>query len=189
MNLNNTQNISCDTRFLTQEKTLQNALAPQQALEKACEIFKVYTNADTLQKLATLLLLSTDKKSCSETLLRLRQEWYGFIHASVLYAMMGRMTSKTMSQYIEVTREIMHDFESCNVPFELFMNETLTEYVEYLTNNEQQQCPTFFIHKVIGKGVDKQTSTQFLEAISGIMMTSLCDILDIFESYTYLQED
>lgn len=160
-------------------------LTPQQAIIGATVLFELNVNPQELIEMAEKASLpyGDDEPEGTE---KLRREWFGFVHAGVTYALMGRAPQQAVAGYLGTTLELMERFAGYDrAATDDFIDSTLTGYMELLTSGEQRKCPDRLLSRVVGENYADVLSTDQIAFMSGMMAITLCNILDTLERYSF----
>lgn len=162
-------------------------LSPRQAVIGATVLFELNVNPQELAEMAEKASLpyGDDEPDGTD---KLRREWFGFVHAGIIYALMGKAPQQAVAGYLGTTLELLERFAGYDkATSEDFIDTTLTGYLELLASGEQRKCPDRFLCGVVGENYADVLSTDQIAFMSGMMAITLCNILDTLERYTYLE--
>ena len=79
-------------------------LTPEQAVQAACILFEINTREQDLMEMADRAGIPHDGETSRKALVR---EWYGFVHAAVVYGLMAQASNQVMAEYLRSTRTLL----------------------------------------------------------------------------------
>ena len=161
----------------------------RQAITGACTLFELNINPDELKDMAerATIPFGPDHPESTEAL---RREWFGFVHAGIIYALMGKAPDKAITGYISCTRDLLSQFGGYDTAAaDDFIDNTLHKYMELLLQREQRQCPKRLLEAVVGPEYATTLDNNKIAFVSGMMAITLCNILDTLERYTFLPDE
>lgn len=168
--------------------TPKKSLTPSQAVIGAMALFELNTKEDELAEMAQRASLPYAPED-PETADLLRREWYGFVHAGLVWALMGRATTATVAGYLGTTAELLHRVAGyAPEEVDVFVDTTLTGYMELFAAGEQRQCPIRLLSQVVGEDFQETLSSDQIAFASGMMAITLCNMLDTLDRYAFLAE-
>jgi len=160
----------------------------EQAVIGACSLFELNIDQEELRRMAEKASLPYGDAHPQETE-TLRREWYGFVHAGIIYALLGKAPRRAIVGYIGKTKELLARFAGYDEEAsDAFIDNTLNGYMELLAGNEQRKTPHLLLGRVVGSNYMETLSKDQIAFISGMMAITLCNILDTLERYTFLPD-
>lgn len=166
----------------------KKSLNPSQAVVGAMALFELNTREDELADMARRASLPYAPED-PEAADLLRREWYGFVHAGLVWALMGRATTSTVAGYLGTTAELLHRVaEYTPEEADAFVDTTLTGYLELFASGEQRQCPLRLLSRVVGEDFQETLSNDQIAFTSGMMAITLCNMLDTLDRYAFQAE-
>ena len=185
MDLEPRQNDSTSADQLQERK---KSLTWEQAVLAGCALFELNINEGELQRMAEKASLPYGKDHSRNTV-DLRREWYAFVHAGIIYALLGKAPRRAIFGYISKTKELLARFAGYdNAAADAFIDNTLNGYIELLVKNEQRKTPGLLLGRVVGDSYMDSLSKDQIAFISGMMAITLCNILDTLEQYDFLPD-
>ena len=161
----------------------------RQAITGACTLFELNINQDELKDMAERATIPFGPEH-PESTEALRREWFGFVHAGIIYALMGKAPDKAITGYISCTRDLLAQFGNYDTAAaDNFIDNTLNKYMQLLLQREQRQCPKRLLEAVMGPDYTNTLDNNKIAFISGMMAITLCNILDTLERYTFLPDE
>ena len=86
------------------EQTEKKILSPEQAVQAACILFELNTREQDLLEMAQRAGVPCGDDASRRALTR---EWYGFVHAAVVYGLMAQASNQVMAEYLRSTRTLL----------------------------------------------------------------------------------
>lgn len=163
----------------------QKSLSPRQAVIGAMALFELNTREVELADMAERadLPYGPDDPEATD---RLRREWYGFVHAGLVWALMGRTTNEAVAGYLSTTAELLSRAADYTTDeSDAFVDTTLTRYLRFFAENEQRQCPLELLAKVAGEDFAETLSNDQIAFVAGMMAITLCNMLDTLDRYSF----
>lgn len=155
---------------------MQKTLSCQQSIEAAAALFLLNTEEKGVQSIMEQLPL-TEAGIQTECFLL---EWYAFVHACVVYALMEHAPASVVVGYVRQTHDML---ENKNIVEEKeqqkFVDEVFTGYLKPLTEKQAQLCPHVFLAHC---GLKENWGGLPLLSIS--MALVLAATIDTMEQYT-----
>ncbi len=162
-------------------------LSGDRAVLAACALFDLSTKEDELKEMAAHASLPCVEDR--EKVAALRREWFGFVHAGIICALMDKAPSETVEAYIACTKDLLARLGGYSAKeAEDFIDTTLHTYASLIVKNEQRACPQLLLENVLGKEEAAKLSKDQLAFIAGMMAITLCNILDTLDRYCFLPE-
>ena len=156
------------------EQTEKKILSPEQAVQAACILFELNTREQDL--------LEMDDASRRA----LTREWYGFVHAAVVYGLMAQASNQVMAEYLRSTRTLLSQMAGYTPEqIESFIDDTFSSYIRLMAQNQQKQCPSLFYQRLVGEGALETLPKERVAFLSGMMAITMCAILDKLGQYEF----
>ncbi len=155
---------------------MKKTLSCQESIEAAAALFLLNTEEKGVQSIMTQLPLKEAGIQNERFLL----EWYAFVHACVVYALMEHAPASVVVGYVRQTHDML---ENKNIVEEKekqkFIDEVFTQYLKPLTEKQPQLCPRVFLAHC---GLQENWSGLTLLTVSMAMV--LAATMDTVEQYT-----
>ena len=170
------------------ENAQPKVLRGDRAVLAACALFELSTKEDELKEMAAHASLPCGE-DFPERAAALRREWFGFVHAGIICALMDKAPAETVEAYIACTRDLLARVGGYGAEeAESFIDTTLHAYASRIVKNEQRACPQLLLENVLGTEEAAKLSRDQLAFIAGMMAITLCNILDTLDRYCFLPE-
>ena len=115
----------------------------------------------------------------------LTREWYGFVHAAVVYGLMAQASNQVMAEYLRSTRTLLSQMAGYTPEqIESFIDDTFSSYIRLMAQNQQKQCPHCFTSGWSAKGLETLPKER-VAFLSGMMAITMCAILDKLGQYEF----
>lgn len=116
----------------------------------------------------------------------LTREWYGFVHAAVVYGLMAQASNQVMAEYLRSTRTLLSQMAGYTPEqIESFIDDTFSSYIRLMAQNQQKQCPSLFYQRLVGEGALETLPKERVAFLSGMMAITMCAILDKLGQYEF----
>ena len=157
------------------EQTEKKILSPEQAVQAACILFELNTREQDLLEMAQRAGVPCGDDASRRALTR---EWYGFVHAAVVYGL--------MAEYLRSTRTLLSQMAGYTPEqIESFIDDTFSSYIRLMAQNQQKQCPSLFYQRLVGEGALETLPKERVAFLSGMMAITMCAILDKLGQYEF----
>ncbi|MFQ8735532.1 MAG: hypothetical protein ACLSAH_05340 [Bilophila wadsworthia] len=131
------------------EQTEKKILSPEQAVQAACILFELNTREQDLLEMAQRAVFLWRRRLRRA----LTREWYGFVHAAVVYGLMAQASNQVMAEYLRSTRTLLSQMAGYTPEqIESFIDDTFSSYIRLMAQNQQKQCPSLFTSGWSAKG-------------------------------------
>ena len=161
-------------------------LTPEQAVQAACILFEINTREQDLMEMADRAGIPHDDETARKTLVR---EWYGFVHAAVVYGLMAQASNQVMAEYLRSTRTLLSQVAKYTPEqIEAFIDDTFSGYIRLMAQNQQKQCPALFYQRLLGTDALDTLPKERVAFLSGMMAITMCAILDKLAQYEFAVE-
>ena len=158
------------------EQTEKKILSPEQAVQAACILFELNTREQDLLEMAQRAGVPCGDDASRRALTR---EWYGFVHAAVVYGLMAQASNQVMAEYLRSTRTLLSQMAGYTPEqIESFIDDTFSSYIRLMAQNQQKQCPSLFYQRLVGEGALETLPKERVAFLSGMMAITMCAILD-----------
>lgn len=120
---------------------------------------------------------------------RIRLEWFGFVHASVVYALMDTAPNAVVFDYLRSTRTLIATRAGLDeAALDTFVDVTLAGYLERMARKAQRECPLLFFERLLhlSPGEAAKMPPPRLAFVGGMMAVTLCCILDSVEQCRFI---
>lgn len=165
-----------------EKKTLQ----PEQAVQAACFLFELNTREGDILEMADRAGIPHADAPARKTLTR---EWYGFVHAAVVYGLMAQAPNLVMAEYLRSTRALLEQTAGYSPEeIESFIDETFSGYIRLMAQNKQKLCPALFFQRLLGTESLESLPAERVAFLSGMMAITMCAVLDKFGQYDFAAE-
>ena len=129
------------------EQTEKKILSPEQAVQAACILFELNTREQDLLEMAQRAGVPCGDDASRRALTR---EWYGFVHAAVVYGLMAQASNQVMAEYLRSTRTLLSQMAGYTPEqIESFIDDTFSSYIRLMAQNQQKQCPSLFYQRLV----------------------------------------
>ena len=127
---------------------------------------------------------AADTAASDALLRRVRLEWFGFVHAAVVYALMDAAPNDVVFAYLRSTRTLVStrgELDEAGV--DAFVDQTFAGYLERMARKTQRECPLLFYERLLelAPGEAASLPAPRLAFVSGMMAITMCCILDKIE--------
>ncbi len=168
------------------EHAEKRLLTPEEAVRAACILFELNTGEQDLLDMAGRAGIPCAEEAERKALVR---EWYGFVHASVVYGLMAQASNQVMAEYLRCTRTLLAQTAGYTPEqIESFIDETFSGYIRLMAQNQQKECPALFFRRLVGEGSLEKLPKERVAFLSGMMAITICAILDKLGQYEFLVE-
>ncbi len=168
------------------EQSEKKILTPEQAVRAACILFELNTGEHDLLEMAKRAGVPCDDDAERKALSR---EWYGFVHAAVVYGLMAQASNQVMAEYLRSTRTLLSQTAGYTPEqIEAFIDDTFSGYIRLMAQNQQKQCPALFYQRLVGENAIETLPKERVAFLSGMMAITICAILDKLGQYEFLVE-
>lgn len=168
------------------EQNEKKMLTPEQAVRAACILFELNTGEKDLLEMARRAGIPCEDELDRKALAR---EWYGFVHASIVYGLMAQASNQIMAEYLRSTRALLARLGGYTPEqIESFIDDTFSGYIRLMAQNQQKQCPSLFFQRLLGEGSLEKLPKERVAFLSGMMAITICAILDKLSQYEFLVE-
>ena len=165
------------------EQTEKKILSPEQAVQAACILFELNTREQDLLEMAQRAGFPCGDDASRRALTR---EWYGFVHAAVVYGLMAQASNQVMAEYLRSTRTLLSQMAGYTPEqIESFIDDTFSSYIRLMAQNQQKQCPSLFYQRLVGEGALETLPKERVAFLSGMMAITMCAILDKLGQYEF----
>lgn len=174
---------------IEQEKTTTpKKLTREEAVKAACILFELNTKEKDILEFAEKAGIDFEKES-TRTKECVLNEWYGFVHAAIVYALSTKVSNDVMMDYLRCTHELLQKVAGYDdIAVETFVDDTFAGYISLLIQNKQKESPNLFFQRVLGvKDITTLPSEQ-VAFLAGMMAITICAILDKVEKYEYTEQ-
>ena len=149
------------------EQTEKKILSPEQAVQAACILFELNTREQDLLEMAQRAGVPCDDEASRRALTR---EWYGFVHAAVVYGLMAQASNQVMAEYLRSTRTLLSQMAGYTPEqIESFIDDTFSSYIRLMAQNQQKQCPSLFYQRLVGEGALETLPKERVAFLSGMI--------------------
>ena len=156
---------------------------PEQAVQAACILFELNTREQDLLEMAQRAGVPCGDDASRRALTR---EWYGFVHAAVVYGLMAQASNQVMAEYLRSTRTLLSQMAGYTPEqIESFIDDTFSSYIRLMAQNQQKQCPSLFYQRLVGEGALETLPKERVAFLSGMMAITMCAILDKLGQYEF----
>ena len=164
------------------EDAAPKTLSPEQAVQAACFLFEINTRPQDLLEMAQRAGIP-----CSDAVEEaLTREWYGFVHAAVVYGLMAHASNQVMADYLRSTRTLLAQVAGYSPEqIEAFIDDTFSGYIRLMAQEKQKLCPALFFQRLLGTESLETLPSEQVAFLSGMMAITMCAILDKFGQYTF----
>ncbi len=157
----------------------------EQAVQASCFLFELNTRRQDIVEMALKAGIPCDT-SHPAILDRTIEEWYGFVHAAVVYALMANAPNAVMAEYLRSTRTLLAQVAGYSPErIEAFIDSTFSGYIRLMAQNQQKQCPLLFFRRVLGVEDITSLPSEQVAFLSGMMAITMCAILDKLNGYAF----
>ncbi len=168
-----------------QQNSLPKTLTVEQAVQASCFLFELNTRKQDIAEMALKAGVPCDEAH-PDILERTIEEWYGFVHATVVYALMANAPNEVMAEYLRSTRTLLAQVAGYSPEhIERFIDTTFSGYIRLMAQNQQKQCPLLFFRRVLGVEDITTLPSEQVAFLSGMMAITMCAILDKLNNYTF----
>ena len=168
-----------------QQNDSPKVLTMEQAVQASCFLFELNTRQQDIVEMALKAGIPCDE-SHPDILERTTEEWYGFVHATVVYALMANAPNAVMAEYLRSTRTLLAQVAGYSQDrIESFIDTTFSGYIRLMAQNQQKQCPLLFFQRVLGVETITSLPSEQVAFLSGMMAITMCAILDKLNNYIF----
>lgn len=168
------------------EESEKKTLSPEQAVQAACFLFELNTREQDILEMADRAGIPHGDAPSRKVLLR---EWYGFVHAAVVYGLMAQAPNMVMAEYLRSTRSLLGQTAGYSPEeIESFIDETFSGYIRLMAQNKQKLCPALFYQRLLGTESLESLPAERVAFLSGMMAITMCAVLDKFGQYDLAAE-
>lgn len=172
----------------TQQTPSRKRLTPEQGVQAACFLFELNTREQDLMEMAQRAGIPCDTDVAARE--KVIEEWYGFVHAAVVYGLQNCASNGIMADYLRSTRTLLAQVATYDPErIEAFIDQTFAGYIGRMARNEQKQCPALFYKRVLGTDDLTELPKERVAFLSGMMAITMCAILDKLSTYDFADED
>ena len=169
----------------TQATPCPKKLSKEEAVQAAVILFELNTKREEL-----LDLLERAGIPCDDAHAALREtaieQWYGFVHAAIVYALMNQAPNAIVAEYLRSTRILLQTIAGYSEDhLEQFIDTTFSGYVRLMAQDKQKESPVLFYKQVLGGNPVEELPVERVAFLSGMMAITMCAILDKLEKYTF----
>ena len=160
-------------------------LSMEQAVQAACFLFELNTRQQDIAEMAQQAGIPCDE-SHPDIRDRTTEEWYGFVHASVVYALMANAPNNVMAEYLRSTRTLLSQVAGYSPErIETFIDDCFSGYIRLMAQNQQKQCPLLFFRRVLNVEDVTTLPSEQVAFLSGMMAITMCAVLDKLNGYAF----
>ena len=173
-----------------QQKTTETPkkLTREEAVKAACILFELNTKENDILEFAEKAGITFEKES-TRTKECVLNEWYGFVHAAIVYALSTKVSNDVMLDYLRCTHDLLQKVGKYDdVAVEAFVDDTFAGYLTLLIQEKQKECPNLFFQKVLGVKDITTLPSERVAFLAGMMAITICALLDKMEEYEYTEE-
>ena len=164
----------------------QKTLTHEQAVQAAGILFDINTREQDLMEMAERAGLPCGDEASRRALIR---EWYGFVHAAVVYGLMAQASNQVMADYLRSTRTLLSQVAAYTPEqIEAFIDDTFSGYIRLMADNRQKECPALFLRRLAGADAFETLPRERVAFLSGMMAITMCAILDKLGQYDFSAE-
>lgn len=168
------------------EESEKKTLGPEQAVQAACFLFELNTREQDILEMADRAGIPHGDAPSRKALLR---EWFGFVHAAVVYGLMAQAPNMVMAEYLRSTRTLLEQTAGYSPEeIESFVDETFSGYIRLMAQNKQKLCPALFYQRLLGTESLESLPAERVAFLSGMMAITMCAVLDKFGQYDFAAE-
>lgn len=168
------------------EESEKKTLSPEQAVQAACFLFELNTREQDILEMADRAGIPHGDAPSRKALLR---EWFGFVHAAVVYGLMAQAPNMVMAEYLRSTRSLLGQTAGYSPEeIESFIDETFSGYIRLMAQNKQKLCPALFYQRLLGTESLESLPAERVAFLSGMMAITMCAVLDKFGQYDLAAE-
>lgn len=168
------------------QESEKKILHPEQAVQAACLLFELNTREQDILEMADRAGIPHADAPAREALVR---EWYGFVHAAVVYGLMAQAPNLVMAEYLRSTRTLLEQTAGYSPEaIESFVDETFSGYIRLMAQNKQKLCPALFYQRLLGTESLESLPAERVAFLSGMMAITMCAVLDKFAQYDFAAE-
>ncbi|MEG2140665.1 MAG: hypothetical protein RRY20_07760 [Bilophila sp.] len=170
-----------------QDTTPRKRLTSEQGVQAACFLFELNTREQDLMEMAQRAGIPCDADA--EVRGKVIEEWYGFVHAAVVYGLQNCASNGIMADYLRSTRVLLTQVAQYDADrIEAFIDQTFAGYIGLMARNEQKQCPALFFRRTLGVSDLTELPKERVAFLSGMMAITMCAILDKLNAYDFVDE-
>lgn len=159
----------------------KKTLNPEQAVQAACFLFELNTREPDIIEMAERAGIPHGDAAERKALVR---EWYGFVHAAVVYGLMAQAPNQVMADYLRSTRTLLEQTAGYSPQeVEAFIDGTFSGYIRLMAQNKQKLCPALFYQRLLGTESLESLPSERVAFLSGMMAITMCAVLDKFAQY------
>ena len=164
----------------------KKTLRPEEAVQAACFLFELNTREADIAEMAERAGIPCADASSRRELVR---EWYGFVHAAVVYGLMTQASNQVMAEYLRSTRALLAQVAGyAPEEIETFIDETFSGYIRLMGQNKQKLCPALFYQRLLGTESLESLPAERVAFLSGMMAITMCAVLDKLGQYEFAVE-
>ena len=169
-------------------KAAPKKLTREEAVKAACILFELNTKEKDILEFAEKAGIDLEKNS-TRTKECIFNEWYGFVHAAIVYGLSTKVSNDVMMDYLRCTRELLQKVAGYDdLSVETFVDDTFAGYISLLIQNKQKECPNLFFQRVQGVKDITTLPSERVAFLAGMMAITICAILDKMEEYEYTEK-
>lgn len=163
-------------------------LTREQAVQAAAILFEINTRRTELLDMLARAGVPNDE-SHVEVIEAAVEEWYGFVHAAIVYGLMNQAPNAVMAEYLRTTRQLLQQVAGYDEQrIERFIDETFSGYIRLMAQNRQKESPVLFYKRVLGTDTITELPAERVAFLSGMMAITMCTVLDKMNSYIFEAE-
>ena len=171
------------------ENKTPRILSHEEAVQACCFLFELNTRQEDIVEMVQRAGIPLDTSS-DEIRDRVFEEWYGFVHAAVVYALMANAPNEVMAEYLRSTRQLLANVAGYSQDrIESFIDNTFSGYLRLMAQNRQKQCPQRFFQRVLGETDITALPPERVAFLSGMMAITMCAILDKLEKIQLVDDN
>lgn len=164
----------------------RKVLSLAQGVEAGRILFEINTNAAQVLHLAREAGLPLCADQDAERLLCL--QWYGFVHAAVVAALMVHAPSIAVATYLRGTTALLTAHSLPPEACESFIDTVFSPYMEALAQEKPDQCPAIFFRQACHIPQLENAPPRAVAMISGAMALVISAVNDKLEQYEILSD-
>lgn len=176
-----------------QSDSTPKVLSRAEGAQAACFLFELNTREPDILEMAERAGLvpgapaaGTDGAGRAVDKATLLREWYGFVHAAVVYGLMARAPNAVVADYLRATHDLLGRLAGYDTPaIDAFIDGTFAAYLRLMAQNRQKACPARFYNQVAGVEDLSSLPPERVAFLSGMMAITMCAVLDKFGNYTF----
>lgn len=170
------------------DTTPKKKLTREEAVKAASILFELNTKEKDILEFAEKAGITFEQES-TRTKECVLNEWYGFVHASIVYALSTKFSNDVMMDYLRCTHELLQKVAGYDdLSVETFIDDTFAGYLTLMVQNKQKECPSLFLQRVLGVKDITTLPSERVAFLAGMMAITICTLLDKMEEYEYTEE-